>query len=217
MKRPLAYSVVFVTAVHIGLVVLVGVVTGWRPFATRPEEVTIPVEFMVEALAPTPVETPEADVEAAAPEEVPSPEPERRPIQVSRRKVRRRVGPPPPERRTPRLSDEEIRRLLAQGAELGDRTSIPDEDARSYRQIRDVLYRAWAQPSAEAAGDAVAEVRLHFAPDGRITSFELVGASGNALLDASVREAVASVPRVGGLTSSFLERHDTITVSFRVE
>jgi TonB family protein len=60
-------------------------------------------------------------------------------------------------------------------------------------------------------------VRLSFDANGTILSSKIVKPSGNAELDASVLTAVRSVPRVHGLSQSFLSSYATVSIEFKVE
>jgi len=208
-----AYFIV-VALIHVGVVVLL-IATSVLPNPfKREKDVMMAVDFMVD-VTPLQEDAP-ADI-GEPPEREDSPEPperERPKIERSRTKIRR----PVPERETPRLSPEEIRRRLAAGAEAGTRnTPVPDEDARCFSLIHRVLHEAWAQPSAEAAGDATATVAIRMDTSGRILERKLVKRSGNNELDVSVMTALNAVERIGGLSVAFLSRHDEITVSFKVE
>jgi hypothetical protein len=147
----------------------------------------------------------------------PTPEPERpkpNPIEVSRQKVTRVPDNKP---KTIPLTEEQIRKLLEQGAKPSDHTSIPDEDSRCLELIRQTLYGAWVQPSAEEAGSSVALATLKLAGDGIVVSHDLSRPSGNTAVDGTVRQALAAVKRIPGLTPAFVARHGSVTVSFKVE
>jgi TonB family protein len=115
------------------------------------------------------------------------------------------------------LSQREIQRLLAMGAKPSDTTSIPTADARSFETIRRALYDVWSQPSVEEAGDAVVEVEIELGPDGAVAGWRIVRRSGVAAMDSSVAAALKAVKRIGGLTPTFIARHDTVTIAFRLE
>ena len=83
--------------------------------------------------------------------------------------------------------------------------------------VRQAFHDAWTQPSAVEAGDAVVEAEIRFSADGRVTSARVKKRSGIEAMDVSVAKALTYVKRVSGLTRDFLIRHDTITISFRVE
>lgn len=209
-----------VAAVHVVIAVIAIAVSGWRGCVKKEEIVSLPVEFMVEA-PHTPSEPEPVRPAALPPEPVKKPkkvEPPKKPrkrIKVSDKVVQRPTAPPP--KKT--LTDKEIEELLAKGAKLGEKTSIPDDEARCLARIHDVLYTAWMdRPSAADVGDAVSKVRFRFGKDGAIRNRELVGKSGNPTMDGSVMNAANSVARITGLSAAFLDRHDySVTVSFRLE
>lgn len=200
-----------VAAVHVGVVVVLMVVSGWRGFPRKKSAVMVPVEFVVEVPAPPAVVHEQVPENALEQESKQSRE---KPIERSHTKIRRKSDGKPSQRQ---LSQEEIRKLLAKGARAGDHTSIPGDDTRYFEIVRQTLYKAWAQPSAEEVGDAVAEVSIRLRRDGQIIDRNMERESGNAVMDASVMEAVNSVQRITGLSSAFLIRHEAITVSFKVE
>jgi TonB family protein len=115
------------------------------------------------------------------------------------------------------LSQREISELLARGAKPGAETVIPDAEARFLETIRSTLYNAWLQPSAEEARDSVVEVEIRFGADGVVTGWRVVRKSGIPAMDASVARALQNVKRIQGLTPSFIGRHETVTIAFRVE
>jgi len=116
------------------------------------------------------------------------------------------------------LSEAEIRRLLLLGARAGDKNSIPpDEESRCFAFIKRAFNDAWAQPSYDEVGDAVAQVEVRLQRDGSIFGVRLVKKSGNNVLDASVLQAATTVKRIEGLTPSFLGKYDEVTIDFKVE
>jgi outer membrane biosynthesis protein TonB len=210
-----------VAAVHIIVLVAVLVASGWRNFFRKKPDFSVPVEFVVEVPAQQALlsERPAAVIE---PREIPEPDPTPAPkppprkekIEVSKKKVVKPTGKTEPVKP---LSEEEIRRLLAMGAKPGNHTSVPDEDVRCLDIVRRALYSAWNQPSSEEAGDATAEVTISVQAGGRVVSTKMTRKSGNVVVDSSVMDAVNSVKRVEGLTSGFVSRYPSITISFKVE
>lgn len=199
-----------VAAVHVTIVLALVAASACRRLSRKSREFTMPVEFVIDADVP---------VQDGAPlefEPEPEPVPERRPaIERSERRVVREQTVDPPRRR--KLTDDEIRRLLAEGVVSGDRTSISDEDAKCFELVRRTLHQAWVQPSKTEVGEAVAEISIQLAADGRLVSRSFSSRSGNELLDSSVMQAVVCVKRIAGLSPGFVGRHRTIEVSFRVE
>ena len=226
-----------VTGIHVGIVALAICYGGIDRLLKPKPEIVVPVEFLVDVTALMPDVTavlpdiPEFEPEPPAPIPEPIPEPvvvpekvtppkpppvrKKKQIEVSRKKVRRSNAPKPP--KTPTLSEAEIRKLLADGAKASDRTSIPDEDSRCFALIRDTLHAVWDQPSAEAAGDDVVVLCINLERDGRIRSMTLQRKSGNSALDDSVLQVASNVQRIQGLTPEFIQRHSSMTVSFRVD
>jgi hypothetical protein len=131
---------------------------------------------------------------------------------------RSKLGTPSKNPKDKPLSEAEIRRLLLLGARAGDRNSIPpDEESRCFAFIKRAFNDAWAQPSYDEVGDAVAQIEVRLQKDGSIFGVRLVKKSGNSVLDDSVLQAATSVKRIEGLTSSFLGKYDQVTIDFKVE
>jgi TonB family protein len=131
----------------------------------------------------------------------------------------RRITAPnsnPPNAATKRLTPEEIARLLSLGATAGNRNLTPVGEALDYEVIRRRLYKAWAQPGS-AASNLSAEVEIRMNSAGTIISRRMLRASGNAVMDESVMEAVRSVLRIDGLTPGFIDRKSgRVTIVFEV-
>ncbi len=212
-----------VAAVHAALLFVFlswGCVSRW--FVPKPT-VLVPVEFIVDVTPvaanvsePTVTESVPESLPDQIPEPVPQKKPQERPaIEVSRKRVVRNVDAPV-SRPNP-LTEAEIRKLLAEGADPGDRTSIPDEDTRALALIKTALDALWQKPSKAAAGDAETFLRLWIESDGRIGKTELSRRSGSPDLDASVEAVAGKVRHIYGLSSDFISRRSPVTVSFTVQ
>jgi len=221
MNRRFFYYLKIVTAFHVVAVAVLVVASGWRKWFGRKRETTVPVEFVVEVPPAPPAPEKAAPTEKERRKQPPVPKeepttkakPKSREIERSKTKVTRRTG-----KETKRsLSEAEIRKLLLRGAKRGDYTKIPNEDLQNFELIRRALYSAWNQPSAEEVGGAMADISVRLHKDGGISDPRLATKSGSALLDESAMAAARSVRRIPGLSTSFLSRHDEITISFRLE
>lgn len=217
------------------LVALVGpcVATAFRP----QRSVSIPVEFTVEQpLA-------HEDILGYHPKPVEEDEPEDIPETVSKplKTVKPRTEKPPPKtvakpkttverastrvvRESPatpttrkQLTNKEIQELLMRGAKPSVSTQIPDQEFLDYGLVRQVLYDAWIQPTREEGGGRGVEVEIRLRRDGVIVSFDLIRPSGNPVMDSSVMRALQAVPRIPGLSSAFLAKHDVVTIAFKLE
>ncbi len=226
MSRQFNRTAKIVTGIHVGIVFVLFFHSGIMRLIEPKPEVMVPIEFVVdttppmpdvsELLPPEPEPEPEIlppPVPQAIPEPAPTPKPKRK-IEKGRRIKRNNAPESPPKKK---LSAEEIQKLLDMGAKPSDHTSIPDEDTRCLAIIRDVLHSAWQQPSAEAAGDSIAVLRIKLGRDGSVRSSDLQKPSGNPALDSSVRDVGNAVKRIHGLTSGFIGRHPSVTVSFTVD
>ena len=197
---------------------------NWRLRKKRKEIITI-VDLtipMPEIPSPTPdIKQPEpVRKEPPPPPKTDIPEPEKKPkhvVQKSEKKVKR---PPPPKPKTPQLSQEEIRKLLAAGAKISDKLSVPTDEfpaAWYYALVRQTMYDAWNQPSSLAGRSGlVAEVTIRVQRDGKITSREMTRSSGNSVMDDSVMKAVQAVTQLRPLPPQFPGASHEITVEFEL-
>ena len=180
--------------------------------ARRPPEQLMFVEFTVSVPAPAEPDADPAAIKTPIPEppkpaddivipekkpDVKSPEPPKSTPKPEIKKGERiiRKGPPPTD--TP-LSAAEIKRLLAMGATISDKTTIPPPDkiqmAAYFTHVRERMYAAWEQPGGLSNLPGLhADVAITVEPGGRITDRRLSKPSGNALMDDSVMKAVQSV------------------------
>jgi len=88
----------------------------------------------------------------------------------------------------------------------------------SYANYKDALgtifYNAWTPPNDASNEDAVTKVSITIAQDGTIISARIVGPSGDAAVDASVRRALDRVPSVPPLPDGAKQR--TISIYFNL-
>ena len=205
--------------------IIAPLIFNWRIRKKRKEiitfvDLTIP---MPEIPSPTPeVKSPEPPKPAPEPPKPKTdiPEPEKKPkhvVQKSEKKVKR---PPPPKPKTPQLSQEEIRKLLAAGAKISDRLSVPTDEfpaAWYYALVRQTMYEAWSQPSSLAGRSGLtAEVTIRVQRDGRILSREMTRSSGNPVMDDSVMKAVQAVTQLRPLPPQFPGASHEITIEFEL-
>jgi TonB family protein len=164
---------------------------------------------------PSPVKTEKAPSKEAIAE--PSPEKTGRKIQKSTKKITRPQGGTV---RESNLSANEIRRLLAAGARISDRTSIPMSDlweAGYYNHVRETMYRVWNQPASLSANAGLsAEALIRVSRDGVIISRNIVRSSGNSLMDESVTKALQSVPLLKPLPAQFEGASKEIRILFEL-
>ena len=205
--------------------IIAPMIFNWRLRKKRKEiitmvDLTIP---MPEIPSPTPeVKQPEPAQKVPEPPKPKTdiPEPEKKPkhvVQKSEKKVKR---PPPPKPKTPQLSPEEIRKLLAAGAKLSDKLSVPTDEfpaAWYYALVRQTMYDAWNQPSSLAGQSGLtAEVTIRVLRDGRITEREMTRSSGNSIMDDSVMQAVRAVTQLRALPPQFPGNSYEITIEFEL-
>ena len=116
------------------------------------------------------------------------------------------------------LSEAEIRRLLAMGARPGEKNSIPpDEESMCFALLKRAFNDAWAQPSYDEVGGAIATIEVRLQRDGSIFGVRMVKPSGNNVLDASVMKAATGIKHVDGLTPAFLGKYEEVNIDFKVQ
>lgn len=166
----------------------------------------IPAEAVAEAAAQPPAPEPPKDI----PEEI-KPKPK---VQKSTKRVTRE--PPKPDK--PKLTPEEIRKLLAAGAKISDRTSVPTgsfPEAWYYALVKQTMYDAWNQPSGPAVSAGLRTIVLiRVEKNGAVTRRSLVRTSGNALMDDSVMKAVQSVSKLRPLPEEWGVSSKDIDITF---
>ncbi len=213
-----------VAIVHVVILLLILAGSYWKRFFHKPVEF-VTVDFVVQM----PPAQQDADTQTSRiPEpdrtrtdDIPIPDKKDKPrkllkkneIRVSERIIEKK----PPEQAAQAMSMEEIRKLLAEGAKIGDKTSIPDDSTRGLMMVHKAFHDAWLQPAAADAGTTPATAEIQLAPDGSVMAARITGSSGNAVMDASVEKALAAVRKISGLSPDFIAAHRIITISFRVE
>jgi TonB family protein len=206
------------------LIVIVPAIVNWRIHRRNVESITF-VDFTVALPGDTSVAPVKEFAEPKALEKAPSKdtitEPSREKtghkIQKSTRIIKRPQGGTV---QKSNLSAEEIRRLLAAGARISDRTSIPMGDlweAGYYNHVHEMMYRVWNQPASLSAGAGLsAEVLIRVQHDGAIVSRKIARSSGNSLMDESVMKALQSVPWLKSLPTQFEDESKEIRILFEL-
>ena len=211
------------------LIVIAPAVVNWRIHRRNVESITF-VDFTVALPGDTSVAPVKEFAEPKAQEKAPpkdvitEPSPEKigrektgHKIQKSAKKIKRPQGGTV---QKSNLSADEIRRLLAAGARISDRTSIPMGDlweAGYYNHVHEMMYRVWNQPASLSAGAGLsAEVLIRVQRDGAIVSRKIARSSGNSLMDESVMKAVQSVTRLKPLPAQFSASYKDIRILFEL-
>ena len=118
----------------------------------------------------------------------------------------------------PKLSRAEIEKALRDGARVGTRNSIPeDEVSRCVVLVRRALFDAWEQPGEGDAGPRPALLDIRLDSAGRIVSYRIRQSSGSAYFDQTVLKAAANAQAIRGLTVAFLKQYETLTIEFKLE
>ena len=224
MKKTFMRNLVVVGAIHVVLLGVMFVFTGFRTPKYEPPPVNfIPVEIVAdtrayvvsipdEPLPPEPEIEPEPEPEPEPEITVPKKKPAKKPPKKKPVKLRRRI------KKTPRLTQKDVEDLLNPAVgRTGPSTPTTVNDATYRAIIRQTFYDAWNQPGYADVEDAVAVVTIRLRSGGAVASRSLSKPSGNRILDDSVTRSIQAVKRIPGLSSDFIARNATITVSFRVK
>ncbi len=221
MPDVFAKNLRIVTGVHVAVIGSL-FISGWvRGCQSRKKDVVIPLEFMVEMpAAEAPAVEPDVPMPVKQPIKPPVKKPPvkkppvKKPIKISDKVVQNPLNKKPPQKT---LSAEEIEKLLNKGAKPSDRTVIPEDDQIYKAMVKQAFMEAWVQPSAAEAGGGVTVVEIRLAGDGRVVSARISKTSGIEALDESVARSLRYVKKVNGLSAGFVSRHETLTISFRVD
>ena len=117
-----------------------------------------------------------------------------------------------------KLSRAEIEKALRDGARVGTRNSIPeDEISRCVLLVKRALYDAWEQPGEGDAGSRATLLDIRLDNSGRIVSYRVRQSSGSPYFDQTVLKAAANAQAIRGLTLAFLKQYEMLTVEFMLE
>ena len=98
---------------------------------------------------------------------------------------------------------------------------MPGTSSAAYASYKDALaslyYDAWNPPDDIANDDAITKVSITIARDGTVISAHIVGASGDARMDASVRKAIDRVASVPPLPEGSKENQRTVILNFNLK
>ena len=208
MKSSFGRTFRIVFCVHLGvLCVLMLLPCFYRWF--RPKKLaTIPIGVVLHEEAPTQKKV-EKDPAPRQKEE----KKKKRKTEISDKIVKRRKT----REESKTVSADEVKRRLLSGDEKSKiSTSSQDEDAIYFDIVRRAMYRAWIQPESLAVEGLTTKAMIQLANDGTVISGKVIRPSGNGVMDASVKSALASVKRIPGLSASFLATHREITVDFEL-
>lgn len=234
LKDPLARNTLISAAVHVALILV------WALFSISscrlrrpPMEITTFVDFqpglpaarltLPVAVAPAPAEIPDRIPEPAW--TAVKPPPAKETVEISRKLIKRSQASDPA-KPVRKLSAEEIRRMLgatlptppAAGASGAGPVAGPEQPYAWYLAlVRATMYDAWQQPSALAGKRGlVASMLIRVRQDGEIIERRLLKGSGNALMDASVLNAVESVKKLPELPFGFGGNTKDLTIDFEL-
>ena len=116
------------------------------------------------------------------------------------------------------LSAEEIKKLLNAGAKPGVKNQVPpDETSRCLALIKQALDAVWEQPGGAGGSSRPVVLDIRLETNGRIAGYNIRQSSGNPAFDKTVLQAAAICPPIRGLSAGFLQRYDTIPISFATQ
>lgn len=189
-----------------------------QPPAPEPEPTPAPLPVPPKPVPPKPA-APKPPPKPVPVKPTPTkPKPTRKPIQKSTKVVTRPTAPGKPAKK---VSADTIRQVLSRGlssvpsgTSSGNRSGAVDPEVL---RIYQVFYNAWMQPSKDEVGGATVEVRIRLGETGRVLDRKYLRMSGNASMDASVRQAVETVTVIPGLSAEFVRKHSEIVIVFEVQ
>lgn len=98
---------------------------------------------------------------------------------------------------------------------------MPGASSAAYASYKDALasiyYNAWNPPDDIANDDAITKVSITIARDGTVITARIVGASGDARMDGSVRKAIDRVSSVPPLPEGSRENQRTVILNFNLK
>ncbi len=206
---------VIVTVIHMALVSAI-VFTAVRSCQRGSKDTVpdhLPIAMVVESSPTPPRPDPQpADLrQHSEPKGVPAPPKKRTPQKRRpRRTTARKRAPAKP------VTEAEIRKALQIKPSPTPTPRNTDQDIVHLEMVKDAFRKAWVQPSDEV-GNATAIALVRLDQNGMITSHRISRMSGNRALDASVARALAAVKQVHGLPKSFVQTHEVIEMTFKVE
>jgi colicin import membrane protein len=208
-----------------------------KPVATRSKsEIELP--------SPTPKTTPRATPKPK-PSATPKPKPKRTPESTPRSTPRKNSlkktsakaspKPKPASRKTSKKAEETDKKALAKTettSQNGDGKtgstgkkgsagggSTASEFAWYGNMLHDRFYRAWIQPTTNiTAGTKISTlVRVRIEKDGRVSKFEIIKPSGNAVVNESVRVVAKQVTQVDAPPTGLIKgEHYDVKINFEL-
>ena len=228
MKPRMMRNMLLVTVVHL-VVILTIVVSHWIRSRLRrePREVVTFVDLAMmvepssikthvasEPLVSTP-STPEPVAVKPKPV-IPIQKPKKKKIERSKKRVRRNKVTPEPVPVRHKTSVEEIRNLLSPALSSSNVEKTNDFPYDwYYALVRHACYEAWNRPArASVQPGTVAVVSIRVFRDGTVREHQIIRASGNATMDASVLRALRTITRLKPLPTSYVGEFKDITIDF---
>jgi TonB family protein len=90
--------------------------------------------------------------------------------------------------------------------------------AQNYAQtVKSVYERAWTPPDDTASDDAIIKVRVTIASDGTVVSATVIAPSGDASVDASVRNTLDRVQFIAPFPSGSADKERTYIINFNLK
>ena len=90
--------------------------------------------------------------------------------------------------------------------------------AANYAQVvKSVYEQAWTPPNDTSSDDAIIKVRVTIASDGTVVSAQVVAPSGDASVDASVRNTLDRVQFIAPFPPGSTDRERTYPITFNLK
>lgn len=185
----------------------------YRSEPVKIEDFTVAIATEAEAFADRVEEKPaESLPEPPRPDDIaekkPKPQPKKKTEIKKGKRVVRKIPQSANKAQNPPLSEAEIKKWLDRGAKIGDKTSIPENEASMNGSIlMGKLYDSWLPPPKEASGRRPATVVFDIGEGGRLSGPSIEISSGSVQYDKSCLEAVSRAGRVSGLSAEFIRHY----------
>ena len=192
------------------------------PPAPAPTPVVVP---------PTPVPTPEKiepvkpPKETVTPVEKPSvtkPVPPKINLKLTERTVTKSTATPTPatpdNSRAVKSALSALRKNLSSATEISMPSGTSGVAAANYAQVvKSVYEQAWTPPDDTASDDANIKVRVTIASDGTVISARVIGPSGDASVDKSVRNTLERVQFIAPFPSGSTDKERSYIINFNLK
>lgn len=188
------------------------------PVVTPPTPAPTPEK--IEPVKP-PKETVKPDLTPVEKPSVTKPQPPKINLKLTERTVTKNSSPatpaPPDNSRAVRSALRALRNNLSSATSI-DMPGNSSASAANYAQVvKSVYEQAWTPPDDTASDDANIKVRVTIARDGTVISARVIGPSGDASVDKSVRSTLERVQFIAPFPSGSTDRERSYIINFNLK